>query len=96
MSSRGDPWADGMLFLVAVLRAVRAAVPQLCLGVRVSGDAERGLAIAESATSEGADYVSVALGDSSTYLGSVGIVPRPRWKRTWSRRTSGASGSAPR
>ena len=77
LNRRGDEWADGTRFLVAVLRAVRAAAPRLCLGVRVSGDSERGLAIAEAATSEGVDYVSVALGDSSTYLGSVGIVPPP-------------------
>ena len=77
LNRRDDEWADGTRFLVAVLRAVRAAAPQLCLGVRVSGDSERGLAIAEAATSEGVDYVSIALGDSSTYLGSVGIVLPP-------------------
>ena len=77
LNLRMDEWADGRRLLDAVLRAVRAAAPQLCLGVRVSGDSERGLAIAEAAASEGVDYVSVALGDSSTYLGSVGIVPPP-------------------
>jgi hypothetical protein len=54
-----------------------AAAPALALGVRVSGDSPHGAAIAEVAVSEGADYVSVALGESSTYLGSVGIVPPP-------------------
>jgi 2,4-dienoyl-CoA reductase-like NADH-dependent reductase (Old Yellow Enzyme family) len=58
-----------------VLRAIRGAAPGLALGVRVSGDSEHGLTIAEVAASEGLDYVSVALGESSTYLGSVGIVP---------------------
>jgi len=77
LNLRTDEWTDGRRFLAAVLRAVRAAAPQLCLGVRVSGDSERGLEIAEAAAAEGVDYVSVALGDSSTYLGSVGIVPPP-------------------
>ena len=77
LNLRTDEWADGRRFLAAVLRAVREAAPQLCVGVRVSGDSERGLTIAEAAISEGVDYVSVALGDSSTYLGSVGIVPPP-------------------
>lgn len=77
LNRRGDEWAAGRRFLEAVLRTIREAAPQLCLGVRVSGDSERGVAIAEVAVSEGVDYVSVALGDSSTYLGSVGIVPPP-------------------
>ena len=75
LNRRDDAWADGRRFLEAVLRAVREAAPGLCLGVRVSGDSPHGRAIAGAAVEEGADYVSVALGDSSTYLGSVGIVP---------------------
>jgi 2,4-dienoyl-CoA reductase-like NADH-dependent reductase (Old Yellow Enzyme family)/thioredoxin reductase len=77
VNRRDDAWADGRAFLVAVLGAVRGAAPSLGLGVRVSGDSTAGLAIAEVAASEGADYISVALGESSSYLGSVGIVPPP-------------------
>lgn len=77
LNRRDDEWADRRRFLEAVLRAVRAAAPGLCLGVRVSADSAAGLAIAETAAEEGVDYLSVALGDSSTYLGSVGIVPPP-------------------
>ncbi len=77
LNRRDDEWDDGRRFLEAVLRVVRAAAPDLCLGVRVSGDSEAGFAIAEAAAAEGVDYVSVALGDSSSYLGSVGIVPPP-------------------
>ena len=76
LNRRDDGW-DGRRFLRAVLNAVRTAAPDLCLGVRVSGDSGVGREIAESAVAEGVDYVSVALGDSSTYLGSVGIVPPP-------------------
>ena len=77
LNLRTDEWADGRTLLTAVLRAVREAAPQLCLGVRVSGDSKRGPEIAEAAVAERVDYLSVALGDSSTYLGSVGIVPPP-------------------
>lgn len=77
LNRREDEWRDGRRFLRAVLEAVRTAAPDLCLGVRVSGDSGVGREIAEAAVAEGVDYVSVALGDSSTYLGSVGIVPPP-------------------
>src|SRR6188508_1306905 len=77
LNRREDSWSDGSAFLRAVLRAIRSAAHGLALGVRVSGDSPYGRAIAEVAASEGADYVSVALGESSTYLGSVGIVPPP-------------------
>ena len=75
LNRREDAWSDGSAFLLAVLRAIRASAPTLALGVRVSGDSPHGRAIAEVAISEGVDYVSVALGESSSYLGSVGIVP---------------------
>ena len=75
LNRREDAWSDGSAFLRAVLRAIRAAAPSLALGVRVSGDSPYGRPIAEVAVSEGVDYVSVALGESSSYLGSVGIVP---------------------
>ena len=77
LNRRDDEWGDGRRFLRAVLKAVRTAAPALCLGVRVSGDSGVGREIAEAAVAEGVDYLSVALGDSSTYLGSVGIVPPP-------------------
>jgi 2,4-dienoyl-CoA reductase-like NADH-dependent reductase (Old Yellow Enzyme family)/thioredoxin reductase len=75
VNRRDDEWADGEAFLVAILRAVREAAPALVLGLRVSGDSGTGLAIATAAAEEGVDYLSVALGESSSYLGSVGIVP---------------------
>jgi 2,4-dienoyl-CoA reductase-like NADH-dependent reductase (Old Yellow Enzyme family)/thioredoxin reductase len=77
LNLRDDEWRDGSRFLVAVLRAVRSAAPGLALGVRLSADSPRAPTIAELAVAEAADYVSLALGDSSTYLGSVGIVPPP-------------------
>jgi len=77
LNLREDEWRDGSRFLAEVLRAVRAAAPGLALGVRLSADSPRARTIAELAVAEGADYVSLALGDSSTYLGSVGIVPPP-------------------
>ena len=75
LNRRDDEWAEGARFLTSVLLAVREAAPTLALGVRVSADSPAGLEIARTAAAEGADYVSVALGESSTYLGSVGIVP---------------------
>ncbi|MCS7006561.1 MAG: FAD-dependent oxidoreductase, partial [Gaiellaceae bacterium] len=54
-----------------------AAAPGLVLGVRVSADSPRAPAIAETAVAEGVDFLSAALGDSSTYLGSARIVPPP-------------------
>jgi 2,4-dienoyl-CoA reductase-like NADH-dependent reductase (Old Yellow Enzyme family)/thioredoxin reductase len=58
-----------------ILRAVRDAAPTLCLGVRVSADWPLAGTIVSLAEECGADYVSAALGDASSYLGSVGIVP---------------------
>src|SRR4029077_16979548 len=77
LNRREDVWRDGTRFLREVLRAVRRAAPGLCVGVRVSADSRRGGAIARTAAEEGGDYLSLALGDSSTSLGSVGIVPPP-------------------
>src|SRR5581483_8022341 len=61
-------------FLARLVRAVREAAPGLCVGVRLSGDSPRAPALAQAAD---ADYLSLAIGESSTYLGSVGIVPPP-------------------
>ena len=77
LNLRDDEWADGSRFLVGVVRAVRAAAPGLGLGVRLSADSPRAGRIAELLVAEGVDYLSLALGDSATYLGSVGIVPPP-------------------
>ena len=77
LNRRDDAWRDGTRFLIAVIRAVRAAAPGLCVGVRLSADSQRVAGIAGLLADEGVDYVSLALGDSSTYLGSVGIVPPP-------------------
>ena len=75
LNRRDDAWSDGSAFLRDVMRVIRGVAPGLAVGVRVSGDSPHGRVIAEVAVSEGVDYVSVALGESSTYLGSVGIVP---------------------
>jgi 2,4-dienoyl-CoA reductase-like NADH-dependent reductase (Old Yellow Enzyme family)/thioredoxin reductase len=76
LNRREDEWAEPARFLLAVLGAVREAAPGLALGVRLSADSEA----ARSVVGELAglvDYLSVALGESSTYLGAVGIVPPP-------------------
>ena len=77
LNRREDVWRDGRRLLQEVLRAVRRAAPGLCVGVRVSADSKRASAIARAAAEEEVDYLSLALGDSSTYVGSVGIVPPP-------------------
>ena len=73
---REDEWAAGPQLLVAVAEAVRKAAPDLALGVRFSADSEAASGVAP-AFSGLVDYVSIALGDSSTYRGSTGIVPPP-------------------
>ena len=73
---REDEWAAGPQLLVAVLGAVRAAAPGLALGVRLSADSEAAVAVAPELAGL-VDYLSIALGDSSTYRGSTGIVPPP-------------------
>ncbi len=77
LNLRDDEWRDGRRFLTAVLRAVRQGAPSLCVGVRLSADSQRVVGLLELLRTEGVDYVSLALGDSSTYLGSVGIAPPP-------------------
>jgi 2,4-dienoyl-CoA reductase-like NADH-dependent reductase (Old Yellow Enzyme family)/thioredoxin reductase len=76
LNRREDEWAEPGRFLLEVLAAVRATAPGLALGVRLSADSE---AAQEVAGEVGAyvDYLSVALGASSTYRGSTGIVPPP-------------------
>jgi 2,4-dienoyl-CoA reductase-like NADH-dependent reductase (Old Yellow Enzyme family)/thioredoxin reductase len=77
VNRREDGWRDGSRFLQAVVDAVREAAPGLCLGVRLSADSPLAGPIAEAARAAGVDYLSAALGHSSSYLGSTRIVPPP-------------------
>ena len=77
LNRRDDAWADGEVFVRAVLRAVRREAPGLAVGIRVSADSPRAALLAELATAERVDYLSAALGRSSSYLGSSLIVPPP-------------------
>ena len=76
LNLREDEWAVGPQLLLAVVEAVRLAAPGLALGVRFSADSEAAVAVAPELAGV-VDYVSIALGDSSTYRGSTGIVPPP-------------------
>jgi 2,4-dienoyl-CoA reductase-like NADH-dependent reductase (Old Yellow Enzyme family)/thioredoxin reductase len=76
LNRREDEWAEPARFLLAVLDVVKKAAPRLALGVRLSADSEAARAVVAELAGR-VDYVSVALGESSTYLGSVGIVPPP-------------------
>jgi len=76
LNRRDDDWAEPSRFLLAVVRAVRAAGPGLCVGVRFSADSEPARRMAPLLAGE-ADYLSIALGESPTYLGSTLIVPPP-------------------
>ncbi|MGH3024210.1 MAG: FAD-dependent oxidoreductase [Gaiellaceae bacterium] len=76
LNRRDDVWAKPARFLLAVLEAVRAAAPLLALGVRLSADSEAARAVVGEIAPR-VDYLSVALGGSSTYRGSSGIVPPP-------------------
>jgi 2,4-dienoyl-CoA reductase-like NADH-dependent reductase (Old Yellow Enzyme family)/thioredoxin reductase len=76
LNLREDEWAAGPQLLVAVVGAVREAAPGLAVGVRLSADSEAAVAAATE-LAELVDYFSIALGDSSTYRGSTGIVPPP-------------------
>jgi 2,4-dienoyl-CoA reductase-like NADH-dependent reductase (Old Yellow Enzyme family)/thioredoxin reductase len=74
---RDDEWADGARVLREVVAAIRAAAPGLCVGVRLSADSPLAARIVEAAGTAGVDYLSAALGHSSSYLGSTRIVPPP-------------------
>ena len=76
LNRRDDEWAEPARFLLAVLEAVRKAARGLALGVRLSADSEAARSIVRELASR-VDYVSIALGESSTYLGAMGIVPPP-------------------
>ena len=76
LNLREDEWAAGSQLLVAALEAVRKAAPELAVGIRLSADSEAAVAVAPELGGL-VDYLSIALGDSSTYRGSTGIVPPP-------------------
>jgi 2,4-dienoyl-CoA reductase-like NADH-dependent reductase (Old Yellow Enzyme family) len=76
LNRRDDEWAEPARFLLAVLDAVRAAAPGLALGLRLSADSEAAKGVVPEVAGK-LDYLSVALGESSTYFGSSGIVPPP-------------------
>jgi 2,4-dienoyl-CoA reductase-like NADH-dependent reductase (Old Yellow Enzyme family)/thioredoxin reductase len=76
LNQRDDEWAEPARFLLAVVRAVRAAAPDLCVGVRMSADSIAAQSVAPLLTGA-VDYVSLALGESPSYLGSLLIVPPP-------------------
>jgi 2,4-dienoyl-CoA reductase-like NADH-dependent reductase (Old Yellow Enzyme family) len=76
LNRRDDEWGEPTRFLLAVVAAVREAAGELAVGVRLSADSEAALGAAEALAGH-VDYLSVALGESSTYVGSTGIVPPP-------------------
>jgi 2,4-dienoyl-CoA reductase-like NADH-dependent reductase (Old Yellow Enzyme family) len=76
LNRREDEWAEPSRFLLAVLTDVRSAAPGLAVGVRLSADSEAARAVAGEIAGH-VDYIGLALGDSSTYVGSTGIVPPP-------------------
>jgi 2,4-dienoyl-CoA reductase-like NADH-dependent reductase (Old Yellow Enzyme family)/thioredoxin reductase len=76
LNRRDDQWREPTRFLEAAVEAVRAGAGGLAVGVRLSADSEAARRVA-AALADSVDYLSVALGHSSSYLGSVGIVPPP-------------------
>ena len=76
LNRRDDKWSEPGRFLLAVVGAVRAAAPGLAVGVRLSADSEAAAAVLGDVAPL-VDYVSIALGASSTYPGSARIVPPP-------------------
>jgi 2,4-dienoyl-CoA reductase-like NADH-dependent reductase (Old Yellow Enzyme family)/thioredoxin reductase len=76
LNRRTDRWRAGPALLLAVVEAVRQAAPDLALGVRLSADSPAAASVAPVLAGR-VDYLSVALGESSSYSGSSGIVPPP-------------------
>lgn len=76
LNRRDDEWAEPASFLLAVLDEVRASASGLAVGVRLSADSEAAKAVAGK-IADRVDYLGLALGESSTYVGSTGIVPPP-------------------
>jgi 2,4-dienoyl-CoA reductase-like NADH-dependent reductase (Old Yellow Enzyme family) len=73
---RDDRYGSPSRFVVEVLRAVREAAPGLALGVRLSADSEAAQAIAPELAPL-VDYVHLAVGNSATFDGCIGIAPPP-------------------
>lgn len=76
LNTRDDRWRAGPAFLLAAVDAVRSAAPGIALGVRLSADSVAAQAVSHE-LADRVDYLSLALGESSTYRGSTGIVPPP-------------------
>src|SRR5581483_195463 len=76
LNRRRDGWGERTRFLEAAVDAVRAGAGELAVGIRFSADSAAAREIAAK-IADRVDYLSVALGNSSSYLGSVGIVPPP-------------------
>lgn len=76
LNRRADAWGARSAFLLAVVDAVRAAAPGIALGARLSADSTAAQGIARELAGR-VDYLSIALGESSTYRGSTMIVPPP-------------------
>ena len=74
LNRRNDRWAAGPGFLLAVVEAVRRAAPGIALGVRLSADSVAAQGVAAELAGR-IDYLSLAMGESSTYRGSTGIAP---------------------
>ena len=76
LNKRTGRFAAGPAFLLAAVEAVRAAAPGIALGVRLSADSPAAQSIAGELAGR-VDYLGLAMGESSTYRGSSGIVPPP-------------------
>jgi 2,4-dienoyl-CoA reductase-like NADH-dependent reductase (Old Yellow Enzyme family) len=76
INDRTDRYAEPSAFITEVLDAVRAAAPDLAVGVRLSADSPAAQGIAP-ALAPRVDYVHVAVGNSATFAGCSGIVPPP-------------------
>ena len=73
-NNRSDEYAEPALALLEVLQTVRAAAPDLALGVRLSGDSAAAREVVPRIAAS-VDYVHVTTGNSATFDGCVGIVP---------------------
>ena len=74
LNRRNDRWAAGPGFLLAAVESVRQAAPRVALGVRLSADSVAAQGVAADLAGR-IDYLSLAMGESSTYRGSTGIAP---------------------
>lgn len=73
---RDDEWARPYSFLQAAVNAARTAAGDAVVGVRLSADASRSPWAAESVANV-VDYVSITLGDSSSYFGAARTISPP-------------------